>query len=235
VSSPEADVPSSDIPEGPAPAWPGGSAKPPLSGSPGDNVEQHLADSGVDAPRRRGLVWVTLAVAAIVIVIDQLTKVWALATLQPRIAAGEGPIQVVGTWFQLTFVENTGAGFGIGAGFTWLFAIIAVVVAIVIIRTATRLVSVAWAIALGGLLGGAVGNLIDRLIRPPGFGEEYAGPGQGYVVDFLQLPNWPVFNVADMAIVGSAILMVILTVRGVELSGKSSGAAESPAGAAAQD
>ncbi len=131
--------------------------------------------------------------------------------------------------------ENTGAGFGIGAGFTWLFAIIAVVVAIVIIRTATRLVSVAWAIALGGLLGGAVGNLIDRLIRPPGFGEEYAGPGQGYVVDFLQLPNWPVFNVADMAIVGSAILMVILTVRGVELSGKPSGAAESPAGAAAQD
>ncbi|MFM1965405.1 MAG: hypothetical protein RL134_1130 [Actinomycetota bacterium] len=177
------------------------------------------APDTAEGPGRR-LVWVTLAVAAVVILIDQATKAWALAVLQPRIAAGEGPIQVVGTWFQLTFVENTGAGFGIGAGFTWLFAIIAVVVAIVIIRTATRLGSMPWAIALGGLLGGAVGNLIDRLTRPPGFGEEYAGPGQGYVVDFFQLPNWPVFNVADMAIVGSAILMVILTIRGVEMSGK---------------
>lgn len=167
------------------------------------------------------LIWVTLAVAALVIVIDQVTKAWALATLQPRIASGEGPVEVVGRWFRLTFVENTGAGFGIGAGFTWVFAIIAVVVAIVIIRTAARLVSLPWAIALGGLLGGALGNLIDRLIRAPGFGEEYAGPGQGYVVDFLQLPYWPVFNVADMAIVGSAILMVVLTIRGVEMSGKS--------------
>lgn len=173
-------------------------------------------------PTHKGprLIWVTLGVALLVILIDQLTKAWALAVLQPRLASGEGPIEVVGQWFRLTFVENTGAGFGIGAGFTWLFALIAAVVAIVIIRTATRLGSMPWAIALGGLLGGAVGNLIDRLVRAPGFGEEYAGPGQGYVVDFFQLPYWPVFNVADMAIVGSAILMVILTVRGVDMSGK---------------
>ena len=173
-------------------------------------------------PTRTGprLIWVTLGVALLVILIDQLTKAWALAVLQPRIASGEGPIEVVGQWFRLTFVENTGAGFGIGAGFTWLFAIIAAVVAVVIIRTATKLGSMPWAIALGGLLGGAVGNLIDRLVRAPGFGEEYAGPGQGYVVDFFQLPYWPVFNVADMAIVGSAILMVVLTIRGVDMSGK---------------
>jgi signal peptidase II len=170
--------------------------------------------------RRPRLIWLTVGVALAVIVIDQVTKAWALATLQPRIAAGEGPVEVVGSWFRLTFVENTGAGFGIGAGFTWLFAIIAAVVAVVILRTATKLGSRAWAIALGGLLGGAVGNLIDRLMRPPGFGEEYSGPGQGYVVDFLQLPYWPVFNVADMAIVGSAILMVVLTIRGVEMSGR---------------
>lgn len=195
MTSPEADVPPTGAPEG--------------------------ASVAVDAePTRRRLVWVTLAVAIVVILIDQATKAWALAVLQPRIASGEGPIEVVGTWFRLTFVENTGAGFGIGSGFTWLFAIIAAVVAVVIIRMATRLASLPWAIALGGLLGGAVGNLIDRLTRPPGFGEEYAGPGQGYVVDFFQLPNWPVFNVADMAIVGSAILMVILPIRGVEMTGK---------------
>jgi signal peptidase II len=174
----------------------------------------------VPARTRPRLIWVTLGVAVFVILVDQVTKAWALAVLQPRIASGEGPIEVAGQWFRLTFVENTGAGFGIGSGFTWLFAIIAAVVAIVIIRTATRLGSLPWAIALGGLLGGAVGNLIDRLIRPPGFAEEYAGPGQGYVVDFLQLPYWPVFNVADMAIVGSAILMVVLTVRGIDMSGK---------------
>jgi signal peptidase II len=195
--------------------------------NPEDQAEVEATDS---APRRRPrLVWVTILVALVVIAIDQASKAWALAVLQPRIASGEGPIQVAGRWFQLTFVENTGAGFGIGAGFTWVFAIIAVVVAIVIIRTATRLGSVPWAIALGGLLGGAVGNLIDRLTRAPGFGEEYAGPGQGYVVDFFQLPYWPVFNVADMAIVGSAILMVVLTIRGVELSGEARVAADASA------
>ena len=162
----------------------------------------------------------TLGVAVVVILLDQVTKAWALAVLQPRIASGEGPVEVAGRWFRLTFVENTGAGFGIGAGFTWLFALIAVVVAIVIIRTATRLGSLPWALALGGLLGGAVGNLIDRLTRPPAFGEPYAGPGQGYVVDFFQLPYWPVFNVADVAIVTSAVVMVILTVRGIDMSGR---------------
>lgn len=162
-------------------------------------------------PRPR-LVWVTVAVALGVVVIDQVTKALAVAYLRPRILEGEVPVEILGPVLKLTYTENTGAAFGMGTGFTWIFAAIAVVVSIVILRTATRIGSVAWAIALGGLLGGAVGNLIDRLTRPPGI-------GQGYVVDFLQLPNWPVFNVADMSIVGSAILMVVLTIRGVELNG----------------
>ena len=165
------------------------------------------------AERQPRLIWVTVAVALGVIAIDQITKALALACLKPRILAGEGPIEVLGPVLKLTYTENTGAAFSMGTGFTWIFALIAAIVAVVILRTATRIGSVAWAIALGGLLGGAVGNLIDRLTRPPGI-------GQGFVVDFLQLPNWPVFNVADMSIVGSAILMVILTLRGVELTGK---------------
>jgi len=181
---------------------------------PGDNGQVDHA-----VPPRRRLLWVTLAVAAVVIVIDQVTKAIALANLQPRLASGEGPIELLGPVLKLTFVQNTGAGFGIGANFTWVFALIAAIVAVVIVRTARKLGSVAWAIALGGLMGGALGNLVDRLMRPPGFGEAYAGPGQGYVVDFIQLPYWPVFNVADMAIVGSAILMVVLTVRGIPLAG----------------
>ncbi|MCX6424333.1 MAG: signal peptidase II [Actinobacteria bacterium] len=156
---------------------------------------------------------VVAVVAVIVIALDQWTKNWALTTMRPRMAAGgEGPINLAGTWLRLTYVENTGAAFSLGTGVTWLFSLIAVIVIIVIIRTATRLGSIWWAVALGGLLGGAIGNLIDRLTRAPGV-------GRGYVVDFIQLPYWPVFNVADMCVVGSAILMVALTLFGVAYKG----------------
>ena len=185
-----------------------------------DHVEDASEQESAAPLARPRLLWVTIAVAIGVIVVDQITKAIVLATLQPRIAAGEGPIEVIGSFLKLTFVQNTGAGFGIGSNFTWVFALIAVIVAVVIIRTARKLGSVAWAVALGGLLGGALGNLVDRVIRAPGFGEAYGGPGHGYVVDFIQLPYWPVFNVADMSIVCSAILMVILTIRGTPLTGR---------------
>lgn len=156
---------------------------------------------------------VVAVVAVIVIALDQWTKNWALTTMRPRMAAGgEGPINLAGTWLRLIYVENTGAAFSLGTGVTWLFSLIAVIVIIVIIRTATRLGSIWWAVALGGLLGGAIGNLIDRLTRAPGV-------GRGFVVDFIQLPYWPVFNVADMSVVGSAILMVALTLFGVAYKG----------------
>ncbi|CAB4710277.1 unannotated protein [freshwater metagenome] len=156
---------------------------------------------------------VVAVVAIIVIALDQWTKNWALTTMRPRMSAGgEGPINLAGTWLRLIYVENTGAAFSLGTGFTWIFSLIAVIVIIVIIRAATRLGSIWWAVALGGLLGGATGNLIDRLTRAPGV-------GRGYVVDFIQLPYWPVFNVADMCVVCSAILMVALTLFGVTFKG----------------
>jgi len=156
---------------------------------------------------------VVAVVAVIVIALDQWTKNWALTTMRLRMGAdGEGPINLAGTWLRLVYVENTGAAFSLGTGVTWIFSLIAVIVIIVIIRTATRLGSIWWAVALGGLLGGATGNLIDRLTRAPGV-------GRGYVVDFIQLPYWPVFNVADMCVVGSAILMVALTLFGVSYKG----------------
>jgi len=86
------------------------------------------------------------------------------------------------------------------------------VVVVVIVRTAPRLGSVGWAVALGGLLGGALGNLTDRLFRGP-------GPLRGYVVDWIQVPHYPVFNLADSAIVCSAVLMVVLSLRGIQLDG----------------
>lgn len=154
---------------------------------------------------------VLIATAAGIVVVDQITKVWAVAVMQPRIAAGEGPIYLLGPLLRLTYTENSGAAFGFGAGYTWVFTIVAVIVGVVIIRFSRTITSPAWAVALGGLLGGLLGNLIDRLTRPP-------SPGMGSVVDFLGLPNFPIFNVADMAITFAAIGMIFLAWRGVPLS-----------------
>ena len=170
------------------------------------------APESVDPDRRRRCLW-TLGLTALgVVLLDQLVKYWVVTSIKPRIDAGEGPIVLLGGLVKFTYVENTGAAFSMGAGYTWIFSIVAVVVAIVILRTSRRIGSIGWAVALGGLLGGLLGNLTDRIIRPP-------SPGMGYVVDFIQLPYFAVFNVADMFITGSAALMVILALRGVELSG----------------
>jgi signal peptidase II len=163
---------------------------------------------------RRTCLVVLAAVAATVVLLDRLTKAWAVEVMLPRVqAGGEGPMNVVGSLVRFTYTENTGAAFSLGTGYTWIFSIIAIVVAIVIIRTSRQLGSIAWSVAFGGLLGGLLGNLIDRITRPP-------SPGMGSVVDFIAFPNFPVFNVADMAIVGSAALMVLLSIRGIEIKGR---------------
>lgn len=173
-----------------------------------------VAEDTTDAVRRPRYLLIVLAVAAGVVVVDQLTKAWAVAVMLPRMeAGGAGPIDVIGPWLRLTYVENTGAAFSMGTGYTWIFTAIAVVVVIVILRLSRGLGSVGWAIALGGLLGGSLGNLIDRLTRAP-------GPGSGHVVDFIAFPNFPVFNVADSAITCSAILMVLLSLRGIDYRGR---------------
>ena len=159
----------------------------------------------------RSVLAVLASTAVGIVLIDQVTKAWAVAYLQPRIESGEGPIYLIDPLLRLTYVENTGAAWGMGAGYTWIFTIVAVVVGVVIVRFARTITSRAWALALGGLLGGLLGNLIDRLTRPP-------GPGLGSVVDFIGLPNFPVFNVADMAITCSAVAMIVLAWRGIPLS-----------------
>lgn len=158
------------------------------------------------APRRPRLI--LLAVLATgVLGLDQLTKTIALAELE-----GREPIELIGGVLSLRLVFNPGAAFGIGQGYTVVLTAVMITVTIVIIRVARNLASTWWAAALGLLLGGALGNLVDRLFRPP-------GPMRGHVIDFLELPNWPVFNLADSAIVGAGALMIALTFRGVQLDG----------------
>jgi signal peptidase II len=155
-------------------------------------------------PRRIGIL---VAVATGIFVADLITKTVVVATLSHR-----PPVQILGGLLTLRVLRNSGAAFSIGTSMTVVFTLIAVAVIIAILRTARRLYSLPWAITLGLLLGGAAGNLGDRLFRSP-------GPLRGYVVDWIELPHWPVFNVADSAIVCGGIVAVLLAARSVRLDG----------------
>jgi signal peptidase II len=167
-----------------------------------------------------------LALAGAILVIDLVTKLIVVATIEP----GED-IRLLGGALYLTQWRNVGAAFSFAEGATLLFSLVAVAVAVVIVRTARRLYSTGWAITLGLVLGGAVGNLIDRIFRDPGF-------LRGGVVDFLSVlaPDgrvWPVFNVADSAIVCGGVLGAFLALRGIEFDGSrtsADGAAEAATG-----
>lgn len=140
--------------------------------------------------------------------LDRLSKIAVLDTLVP-----DETVPLLGPVVQLRLVENPGAAFSIGGGQTWIFAIIAVAVAVFIVLFARRIRSVWWALLFGMLLGGTLGNLTDRLTRPPGF-------GVGHVVDFITIIWFPaIFNVADIAIVASMGMFILLTLRGVRLDG----------------
>jgi len=159
------------------------------------------------ASRNRRLVAAFAVLAVVVLVADQLTKQWALANLTVG-----GWRQLLGEWIQLTLVFNPGAALSFGTGMTWVLTIVAVGVTVVVVRSARKLGSRGWALALGLLLGGALGNLVDRFFREPGV-------ARGHVVDFIDYFGWFVGNVADIAIVGAAGLIMILSIRGIRLDG----------------
>ncbi|MEJ5914856.1 signal peptidase II [Pseudokineococcus sp. 1T1Z-3] len=166
-----------------------------------------MPTTGAAPRRRRRLLLLLAAVAGTLYVADQVTKVLAVAYL----VEGQ-PVPLVPGVLDLYLLYNPGAAFSLATGLTWLLTVVAVGVVVAIVLVARRVGSRGWATALGLLLGGAVGNLTDRLVRQPGFAE-------GHVVDFLRLPRWPVFNLADSAIVAGALLVVLLTVRGVGVDG----------------
>jgi signal peptidase II len=146
-----------------------------------------------------------LLTAAAVLIADVVSKVLVVATVSP----GE-QVELLGHLLRLTETRNAGAAFSVGTSATVLFTAVAVGVVVVIAREARRLTSRGWAVTLGLLLGGALGNLADRLFRGP-------GPLRGHVVDWIELPHWPVFNLADSAIVIGGCLAVLLASRGVPM------------------
>jgi signal peptidase II len=135
-------------------------------------------------------------VAGLVLLLDQLTKAWAVTVLSA------GPVRVIGELLQFRLTRNPGGAFSIATGLTPLLAVLAAIMAVVIVRTTRRASDPVVAYALALVLGGALGNLTDRFLRDPGF-------LRGEVVDFIKLPYWPTFNVADSAItVGVALILL---------------------------
>lgn len=158
------------------------------------------------APSRR--IGVLVAIAIATLALDVISKAIVVATLPDR----PQPVELLGGLLTLRVIRNSGAAFNIGTGMTLVFTVIAAGVVVAILRYARRLRSLPWAVTLGLLLGGALGNLADRLFRSPGV-------FRGHVVDWIELPHWPVFNLADASIVCGGVLAVLLASRGLQVDG----------------
>ena len=133
---------------------------------------------------------------------DFATKQWAISALEVE------PKKILGSFLQLTLVKNPGAAFGFATGLTLIYSILAVLVVATIVYFARAISSGGWQLTAGLLLGGVMGNLADRAFREPAF-------FRGHVIDWIELPNWPVFNLADSAIVIAAGIAFVLSVRNV--------------------
>ncbi len=137
----------------------------------------------------------SIAVFVFVIVFDQITKWWALEEL------GSGRVIEIFWTLQFRLVRNTGIAFSQGEGLGPIFAVLIVVVVSFVVRWGTQMQSKSTSLAVGLIVGGAIGNLIDRAFRSD------AGFLKGGVVDFIDLQWWPVFNIADAAIVVGGVMM----------------------------
>lgn len=136
-------------------------------------------------------------VAAGVVAVDQATKQWALHALEPGVNHA-----LWGDFLSIQLVFNSGAAFSLGYRFTWVLTVIAAIVSVAIVVYGKRARPTFGAIVMGAALGGAVGNLVDRLFRDPSF-------GSGHVVDMIKYGDLFIGNVADVAIVGAAIALVL--------------------------
>jgi len=159
--------------------------------------------SETTAPPPRRLFWYSVLIALVVIIADQASKWWAESAL------GNGEvIPVIGDLIRFVLVYNPGAAFSIGEGYTWIFTIVAAIAVVFIVWYARRVTSPGLMVCLGLLLGGATTHLGDRLFRDPAF-------ARGHVVDFIAYGDLFIGNIADIAIFAGAVLLVVLTVRGM--------------------
>ena len=157
---------------------------------------------------RRGHLTLLAGIGSVIYLADLVTKIAVVAFLEE-----DDPVPIGGTSISLRLIRNPGAAFGVGVNLTAVFTAITVLVVAAVLTSSRRLGNRPWALTLGLLLGGALGNLTDRLARSPGF-------LSGHVVDFVEIPGWPIFNVADLSICVAGGMMVVLAIRNVPLDGR---------------
>lgn len=163
----------------------------------------HPAHETAAAPtpsgRGRRCLILSLVVAALIYAADQFTKLWVVAELP---VGQQLPVIPGLLWWQ--HIRNSGAAFSLGSDFTWIFTVVMAAVVVFIAVTLRKVRHPIWAVGLGLVLGGASGNLTDRLLREPSF-------GRGHVVDFIAVPNFAIFNLADCGVVvGIAVVMILI-------------------------
>lgn len=157
---------------------------------------------------RRFLGPLLIAIQALLwITVDQWSKWWAESELEFR-----EYVPLWGDLFGFRLIYNPGAAFGIAADYTWILSIVAAcaVVGLVWFSLSTR--HWLWVIGMGAMTGGAISHLGDRLFREPGF-------AIGYIVDFLDYAGFFVGNVADIALVGGAFVLVLASAIGAPRDG----------------
>jgi signal peptidase II len=164
------------------------------------NADAEVPADGVSdssAPVHRSSGRLAAAIVAVVLVLDQGSKAWAVGELD------DGPIEIFGHDIELRLTYNSGSAFSLFRGFTPMLALLAIVIAVVLVRAVRRTQDRWTVVGLALVLGGALGNLADRAFREPRF-------LSGRVVDFVQVGSFPTFNLADSAITVGAILLIIL-------------------------
>lgn len=141
---------------------------------------------------RQSYIWFAL-ISLVIIVADRLVKQWIVASFP----VGK-PTPLLGNILFITHVHNTGGAFGLFSNLRILFIIMGIVVPILILIFYRKLFEKGpvWVIAASLITGGAIGNDIDRVLY-------------GFVVDFLDVRFWPIFNVADIAISAGIVLLFI--------------------------
>jgi signal peptidase II len=186
----------------------------------GDHDIASPPEPGGTRPSRVPRIVLFAVVAIALVALDAVSKALVVAHFDTHSGlSAHPPVRLLGGAVYLVETRNSGAAFSLGTGFTVLLTVVAVLVVVFILRTAGRMRSAGWAVALGLVLGGAVGNLADRLFRAPGV-------GRGHVVDWISLFSrdghvWPIFNLADSAIVCGAVLCAILALVGIDIDGRS--------------
>jgi signal peptidase II len=142
-----------------------------------------------------------LVIAAVVVLVDQLTKHWAVNHLVDH------DVDVIGS-LRFNLAHNTGMAFSKGTGLGPIIGVVALFVVVGLLVSIGHESSPLYTPAVGLIVGGAVGNLIDRLFRSPGW-------FRGGVVDFIDLQWWPIFNVADIGVTVGGVLLLLSTLKPV--------------------